>query len=199
MALNPSSAPVTASRRFKTVSVPFKKVLNAATERLSVKSRALLRSIPSLFNFLSPFTRSSRLSTGPPRASASLPLLSARLSKILRVAVAADEASKPLFAKAPKRAVVSSIVNPKEFATGPTIDIAVFKYSKLKADALHPIVIVETARSVSSASRLKIRNVAPPSVAAEARSASTALANFNTEGVIALISSLKNPSLASSI
>ena len=199
MALNSSSAPVTASRRLRTVSAPFKKVLNAATERLSVKSSALLRSIPSLFNFFRPLTRPSRLSTGPPSARASLPLLSARFSKILRVAVAADEASKPLFDKAPKRAVVSSIVKPKELATGPTMAMAVFKYSKLKAEALHPIVIVETARSVSSASRLKIRNVAPASVAAEARSVSTALANFNTEGVIALISSLKNPSLASSI
>ncbi len=199
MALKSSSAPVTASQSASTVSVPLRKVLNAATERLSVSSRALFKSIPSLFNFLSPFTRSSRLLTGPPRASASLPLLSARLSKILRVAVAADEASKPLFAKAPKRAVVSSIVNPKELATGPTVDIALFRYSKFRAEDVVPIAMVESARSVSSASRLKIRNVAPASVAAEARSVSTALANFSTEGVIALISSLKNPSLASSI
>ena len=199
MALKASSASVTASRRANIVSGAFKNVLKAATERLSVNSRALFKSIPSLFSFFNPFTRSSRLLTGPPKAIASLPLLSARLRNILRVAVAAIEASKPLFDKAPKRAVVSSIVKPKELATGPAMAIAVFRYSKPKAEALHPIVIAATARSVSSASRLKIRMVAPVRAAADPRSVSTALAKFKTAGVMALISSLKKPNFASSI
>ena len=40
-------------------------------------------------------------------------------SMMFRVAVAAEEASKPELARAPSRAVVSSMVKPKEAATGP--------------------------------------------------------------------------------
>ena len=45
-------------------------------------------------------------------------------SMMFRVAVAAEEASKPELARAPSSAVVSSMVKPKEAATGPTVESA---------------------------------------------------------------------------
>ena len=74
---------------------------------------------------MSPSISSGKVLTGSPKAFASSPLALARFRMMLRVAVAALEASKPALASVPSRAVVSFTENPKVLATGPTMDIAV--------------------------------------------------------------------------
>jgi len=123
------STPLTSSnesRRFIAASAPSKNVLNAETDLLSVSSNVVLRSTPCAFNVLRPSISSGNVLTGLPKATASLPLESARFNRIFLVAVAADEASKPALASVPSNATVSRSENPKVFATGPTVAIAVW-------------------------------------------------------------------------
>ena len=114
-----------ASRNSKTSPAPFKNVLNAATERLSDSSKDFARSMPSASSCFKPATNSSKFLTGCPMLFAKSPLASARLSNMFRVAVAADEASKPAFANCPNNAKTSSRLKPKAFATGETMESAV--------------------------------------------------------------------------
>ena len=115
------------SRRAITLSVPDKNVLNAATLLLSVSSRASPRSMPLSFSLFSPPINVSRSVTGSPNAFARSPLASARLRMIFLVAVAALEASKPALANCPSNASTSSNWKPKAFATGATVDNALFR------------------------------------------------------------------------
>ena len=109
-----------ASRNSKTSPAPRKNVLNAATERLSDNSNDFARSIPSASSCCRPATKSSRFLTGCPIDFARSPLASAKFKRMFRVAVAADEASKPAFANCPNNAKTSSMLKPKAFATGET-------------------------------------------------------------------------------
>ena len=107
--------------------------MKAATLRLSVISRVVFKSTPCSFNFCKPITNSGNVFTGPPSDFASTPLVSAKFNRILRVAVADIEASKPESASFPTNAKVSSMVKLKALATGPTIGNAVARYEKDKA------------------------------------------------------------------
>ena len=114
------------SRSSRAASAPSRNVLNAETDLLSVSSSVVLRSTPCAFKVLRPSISSGNVLTGLPKATASLPLESARLSSMFLVAVAAEDASKPALANVPSRATVSLSEKPKVFATGPTVAIAVW-------------------------------------------------------------------------
>ena len=123
------STPLTSSSeslRAKAASTPSRNVLKAETDLLSVSSNVVLRSTPCAFSCLSPDISSGNVLTGLPKATASLPLESARLSRMFLVAVAAEEASNPALASVPSRATVSLSEKPNVFATGPTVAIAVW-------------------------------------------------------------------------
>ena len=122
---NSPSTPVICSLSGTILSADVRNALNADTLRLSVSSSVVLRSTPLSLNLTSPFTRSGNVLTGSPNVFASLPLLSARLSRMLRVAVAAIDASNPASESFPNNANVSSMVKLNDLATGPTIGIAV--------------------------------------------------------------------------
>ena len=199
MSLNCLFTSVIESRNSVRESAEFRNVEKAATLRLSVRSRAFARSIPSALSFFNPFARSSAFLTGLPRAFARSPLASQRFRIILRVAVAALEASKPALASWPRSAVVSSIENPKEFATGPTVESEDSNLEKSSAVLVVATAKVARTSSVSLASLLNIRRAAPANAEALERSVSTAFANFNTAPSIFRIWSCPNPSLANSI
>ena len=98
-----------ASRNSKTSPAPRRNVLKAATERLSDSSNDVAKSTPAASSCCRPATKSSRFLTGCPMLFARSPLASARFNKILRVAVAAELASKPALASCPSNAKTSSI------------------------------------------------------------------------------------------
>ena len=176
-----------------------RKALKAATLRLSVNSRVVFKSTPFSFSDFNPSTNSGNVLTGLPNVFASFPLLSARFRKILRVAVAAIEASKPASDNLPNKAKVSSILKLKAFATGPTIGNAVARYENDNALLVVATAIADTYLSVSLVSALNIRREAPANEAASANSAPVACANFRTCSVASNISFRVKPSLASSI
>ena len=113
------STPVIWSLNGTILSEAVRKALKAATLRLSVNSKVVFKSTPCSFSFFKPTTNSGNVFT------ANLPLPSAKFNKILRVAVADIEASKPASASFPNNAKVSSIWKLNAFATGPTIGKAV--------------------------------------------------------------------------
>ena len=119
------STPVIWSLNGTILSEAVRKALKAATLRLSVNSKVVFKSTPCSFSFFKPTTNSGNVFTGSPSALANLPLPSAKFNKILRVAVADIEASKPASASFPNNAKVSSIWKLNAFATGPTIGKAV--------------------------------------------------------------------------
>ena len=181
------------------VSAPFKKVSKAATERLSVNSNASFNDTPSSFSCFNAGARSSRLLIGLPSACASFPDSSARLRRMLRVAVAALDASNPLFASVPNRATVSSIEKPNALATGAIVLIEFCRYSKSNADLVVATAIVLTARDISEASNPNARRAAPANCAASGISDPVAVANCRIDWVDCRISVSLKPSLASSV
>ena len=181
------------------LSADCRKALKAATLRLSVNCKVVFRSTPLSFSFCKPATSSGNVFTGPPNAVASFPPLSARLSKILRVAVAADDASKPESASFPSNASVSSISKLKAFATGPTVGSASRRYANDSALFVVAIDMADTYLFDSEASAPNILIAAPASAAASASPASVACANFRTDSVADRISFFVNPNLASSV
>jgi len=118
--------------------------LKAATLRLSVISRVLFKSTPCSFNFCNPATNSGSVLTGPPNDLASTPFVSAKFRRILRVAVADIEASKPASDNLPSKAKVSSIEKLKALATGPTIGSAVARYENDNALFVVATAIADT-------------------------------------------------------
>ena len=193
------STPVMASRNGTILSADCRKALNAATLRLSVSCKVVLRSTPLSLNFCKPDIRSGKVFTEPPSDLASFPLLSARFSNILRVAVAADDASNPESDNFPSNASVSSIVKLKALATGPTVGRASLRYAKDNALFVVAIDMADTYLFDSDASAPNILSAAPANVAASANPASVAWANFRTDSVADRISFFVNPSLASSV
>jgi len=91
------------------VSVPFKNVLKAATDLLSVNSKDCARFIPFASSSFNAGANSSRLVIGLPSCCARSPEESASFKSIFRVDVAAVDASKPELANVPKSAVVFHI------------------------------------------------------------------------------------------
>ena len=185
-----SSSPETSSkdwRNSRADSAPDNNAENAATLRLSVISKASFKSVPALRNCINPSMIWSNVFAGPPRDFANLPLESANFNMMLRVAVAALDASKPAFANAPNNAVVSFNVRPNAFATGNTVPMDCWIRSKDNADLLVATANVANTSSVSALVRLKARNAEPATLAASARFAPTAVANCNTDFCIAMI------------
>ena len=185
-----SNSPETSSndwRNSRAESAPEMNAVNAATDRRSVNSNASFRSVPDLRNLINPSIISSNVLAGPPIAFANLPLASANFKIILRVAVAALDASKPALASDPKRAVVSLTVSPNAFATGKTVPIEFCILSNDKADLFVATASVANTSSVSRPERLNARNVEPATDAASARFAPTAVANCNTDFCIEII------------
>ena len=90
--------------------------------------------------------------TGPPNAFDKSPELSAKFNKILRVAVAADEASNPALLSCESKAAVSSREKPKDCATGATIAIAVPNPSNSNALLFKVKAITSATCSISEAS-----------------------------------------------
>ena len=196
------SSPSTSSRLSRSscvASAPWRKVLKAETLRLSVSSSVVARSMPSAFSCFSPASSSGSVSADPPRDLASLPFASARLSRMLRVAVPALDASNPALESDPSRATVSSMLKPKVLATGPTMDIASLRYSKLSALLLAATAHIERTSSVSPDCRPKMRRAAPANEAAEGRSAPIAVAKWRMGSCIAWICASSKPSFASSV
>ena len=134
--------------------------------------------------------------TGRPSACASLPFALARLRKILREAVAADEASKPASLSLPSRVVTSSMEKPNCLATGATIGMAVESFSKESADLVVDTASTEATRSISVAFMPKPRRAAPARLAASPRSAPVAVASACTDLVELSISFSEKPSRA---
>ena len=91
-------ASLSASLNCVTSSAPLKKVLKAATLRLSDNSNDVAKSTPALSSCCNPAINSSRFLTGCPIDFANSPFASARFKRIFLVAVAADDASKPALA-----------------------------------------------------------------------------------------------------
>ena len=180
-------------------SAPDRKELNAATLRLSVSSRVVVKSTPFSLRLCSPAMSSSNVFTGPPSAFAKSPLASASFSMMFLVAVAAEDASNPELARAPSRAVVSLMPKPNVFATGPTVLREFCRYPKLSA-----LLLVDNASAarVSSASvelSPNMRRAAPARAAASGSSAPTAVAKFRTGSSMAFICPWLKPSFASSV
>ncbi len=188
ISFNAPPASVIASRNTVVFSAPCRKVLNADTLRLSVSSRVVAKSTPESRSFTSAGVKSSNDFTGCPRATASFPEPSARFKSIFLVAVAAEDASKPLSASTPSRAIVSSMENPKVRATGAIVERELSRNTKSKADFVVATAKVETTRSISVAGRLKARRAAPATFAAAGNSASTASAKRSTCSVACNIS-----------
>ena len=171
----------------------------AATLRLSVNSNASATLIPRLRNSINPFIMSSNVLAEPPNDLANFPLAFAKFKRILRVAVAALEASKPAFANAPNNAVVSFTVRPYALATGNTVPIESRMRAKDNADLFVATANVANTSSVSELVRLNARNVEPATAAASAKSAPTAVANSNTGFCIAIMEPWPNPNFANSV
>ena len=188
-----------ALRNSRADSAPDMNALNAATLRLSVNSNASFKSIPDLRNWINPSIISSNVLTGPPNDCANLPFASAIFKMILRVAVAALDASKPALANAPNNAVVSLTVKPNALATGNTVPMDCWMRSKDKADLFVATANVANTSSVSLLVRLNARKVEPATAAASARFAPVAVANCNMDFSIAIMEPCPNPSFANSV
>ena len=122
--------------------------------------------------------------TGPPIALAKVPFASAKLRSIFLAAVAAEEASKPALLKTPRRPVVSSKVRPNALATGPTLDIALSRYSNERADLDVDAANTSAILPESSADKPNILIVEPAREAALDKSVLQAVARFCTSSVI---------------
>ena len=186
-------------RRFRTLSVPERNVLNAATLRLSVSSNASARSMPLSFKVFKPAIRSSRLLTGCPSACASFPFVSARFSNMFLVAVAALDASNPALANCPSNASTSSILKPKALATGDTVLIAFCRKLNDNADFVVLAVILSVNSCACVVSFSNIRRAAPVKLAASARLLPVACAKSNTDGAMLRMSCTLYPSFANSV
>ena len=197
-----SMAPLTSSSaalKSLAEAVPSINVVNAATASLSVSFRASPTEKPCFLSLSSPSSRSGSVFTGLPIAWDSLLELSARYRKMFRNAVAELEASKPEFAKTPRSVAVSRISRPIDFATGPTIGIAVLSFAKPSADLSEATARTLRASSVSLARRPKVLSVEPVKDAASASSTPIAVAKLRIAFCIDIICPCPKPSFASSV
>ena len=142
---------------------------------------------------------SSKVLTEPPNDFANFPLESANFKMMLRVAVAALDASKPALANEPNNAVVSLTVRPKALATGNTVPIEFWMRSNDNADLFVATANVANTSSVSLLVKLNARNVAPAAAAASPRFAPTAVANCKMLFCMFIIEPWPNPNLANSV
>ena len=162
-------------------------VVAAAALLLSVIASTSSTLMPRAWSSPNASRISSKLLALWPMPLLSLPEESARLRRMLRKAVAALEASKPLLAKTPKKAAVSLVVRPKLCAIGATMEMDVASLLKSKADALVDLAITSSRVEVSLARKPNALMAEPVKSAALARSVPTALANLSTEPCIAMI------------
>ena len=193
-----AAAPLACSNlivKFSILCEPLIIVWKAAT---CLKSTSFIISafdIPSAFNCVNAFCKSSELLTVKPNFFDKADVGSCIFKKIFLKDVPAIDASIPASVNVPITAVVASNVIFAPAAIGATLVIDVWNFSISKAELVNATAITSATLPVSPASNAKPLTAAPATIAALAKPVSVAVASNKVASCAFSISFVENPNL----